>query len=422
MNQIITSLLDTDLYTLTVGQTAYHNYPKANVAYEFTCRNEGVQLGFLAEEVQREISLMSENVRGLTSKEVDYVSENLDFLKDNYIQFLAHYQFNPDEVKVQNVNGDLKIRIEGLWYRTVFWEVPLLAIVNELYFRGLNKGGGAWEQGKINLANHVEMIKPYPQFRFAEFGTRRRFSKAWQDYEVGYLKEKVGKQLVGVSNVWLAMKHKLKAIGTVSHQYFSAHLALVDDIALAQKRALHVWLSEFDNMLGIALTDTFTTKAFFNDFGNVLSNAFDGLRHDSGCPYEFAENSIQHYVKMGIDPKTKTLVFSDGLDFPRAIDIWKEFVGQIGVSFGIGTWLSNNMGLKPLNIVIKLIECNGEHVVKLSDVSGKNMGNAEKIIEVKHAYNVPAVGIEDKYHTCAHADSIAIGKPFLVEDVSGKGC
>jgi nicotinate phosphoribosyltransferase len=178
----------------------------------------------------------------------------------------------------------------------------------------------------------------------------------------------------------------IKPIGTMAHEYFSAHLAFVDNLRIAQKRALYVWLQEYGTNLGIALTDTFTTKAFFEDFGMVLAQTFSGVRHDSGDPIKFGENVIKHYQKLCIDPKTKTIVFSDGLNIPEAIQIFKHFVGRIGVSFGIGTNLTNDLGPTPLNIVIKLIECNGIPVVKLSDNPGKAIGDPDMVQTVRKTY------------------------------------
>jgi nicotinate phosphoribosyltransferase len=242
-------------------------------------------------------------------------------------------------------------------------------------------------EGENRLRNKIDIIRQYPRFTLTDFGTRRRYSARWQRYVVETLKQTCP-QLVGTSNVKLALDLGIKPIGTVAHEFFSAHLALVDNIVEAQKRALHVWLQEYDNNLGHALTDTFTTDAFFRDFGVVLSNAFQGVRHDSGDPIEFGYKAIAHYKKMGIDPKTKSIVFSDGLDIPKAIEIYKEFAGLIGLGFGVGTNLTNDLGVTPLNIVIKLVECNGRPVVKLSDNPGKAIGDKGTIDKVKKAFGV----------------------------------
>ena len=228
------------------------------------------------------------------------------------------------------------------------------------------------------------MLKKHPRLMLAEFGTRRRYSREWQEYVFGVLNDLPN--VVGTSNVRLAMDNDTKPIGTMAHEYLCAHLGLVDNLGTAQKRALHVWLQEYGTNLGVALTDTFTTPAFFKDFGHVLANAFSGVRHDSGDPIKFGIDTIAHYESLGIDPRTKTIVFSDGLDIPEAIRIFETFTGLIGISFGVGTNLTNDLGPKALNIVIKLIECDDTYCVKLSDNPGKAIGNAKQIDNVREIY------------------------------------
>jgi len=387
MKQIINSILDTDTYKLTMQQCVYRQYPSATVHYKFVCRNKDVKLGFLMSKVQQEIDAIR-NVR-LQSDERDYLS-GIPFLRPDYINFLSGYRFDPDnQVYVgQTFDGDLEITIGGTWAETILWEVPLLAIVNELYFRETAPFTDELRRvGENRLTEKIELIRQYPRFTLTDFGTRRRYSRKWQEHIVRGLRD-CCTQLVGTSNVKLAMDLGVKAVGTVAHEFFSAHLALVDNIAEAQKRALYVWLQEYDTDLGHALTDTFTTKAFFQDFNKTLTNAFQGLRHDSGDPIEFGYKAIEHYKKMGVDPKTKSLVFSDGLDIPKAIQIYKEFTGLIGLGFGVGTNLTNDLGPTPLNIVIKLIECNGKGVAKISDNITKAIGDQDMIARLKTVYGL----------------------------------
>jgi nicotinate phosphoribosyltransferase len=388
-DRIITSMLDDDLYKLTMQQCVFHQYPDVDVKYEFRCRNKGVSLAFLIETLQYQVDSLQ--TLALTEAEEKYLTE-LGFFKRDYIEYLKNYRYKPEQVRLfekeeeigDSVQKVLGIEISGPWVETILWEVKLLALVNELYF--IHTGG--WDGTAYNKLHwKIKAFKDMPRFAFAEFGTRRRFSGEWQREVATTLKEKCH-NMVGTSNVKLAMDLGIRPIGTMAHEYISAHLGLVDNVKEAQKRALHVWLQEYDHDLGIALTDTFTTKAFFEDFGHVLSNSFDGLRHDSGDPIEFGYNAITHYKNMGIDPKTKTLVFSDGLDPTTAINIYKEFTGLIGVSFGIGTNLTNDVGATPLNIVIKLVECDGKPVVKLSDNPSKAIGDPDKIEEVRTAYGV----------------------------------
>jgi nicotinate phosphoribosyltransferase len=385
MEPIIDSILDTDLYKISMGQCVFHQFPNANVEYVFKCRNEGVKLGFLEEQIREQVNAMA-NIQ-LTQDEEVYLRNNLSFLSHDYIEYLRNYRFNPSDVVVANIDGELRLRIIGTWVKTILWEVPLLAIINGLYFRETTDFKSIEGNGIRNLKDKMNLIRQYPTLTIAEFGTRRRYSREWQKY---VLKELIVNcpQVVGTSNVKLAMELGIKPIGTMAHEYFSALLALVDRLETSQKRALHVWLQEYGTNLGIALTDTFTVDAFLKDFDIVLAREFAGVRHDSGDPIVFGKKIIEHYQELGIDPKTKTIVFSDGLDVPEAIRIYKEFVGKIGVSFGIGTNLTNDLGATPLNIVIKLIECNGHPVVKLSDNPGKAIGDPEMIEKVKEAYRV----------------------------------
>lgn len=386
---IIDTLLQQDLYKLTMQQVVFHQYPNAVVRYQFVCRNKGVKLGFLVDKVRREIDSLA-NLR-ITDEEAAYL-QTYTFFKNDYIEFLKSFRMNPSLLSVKNVNGDLSIKAEGKWVDTILFEIFVLSIVNELYFRTTTKFSDLEAYAKMRLFAKIEIIRKYPQLKISEFGTRRRYSKKWQEYVLRKLIEMAPNNIVGTSNVYLAMKLGIRAHGTMAHEFISAHLGLVERISDAQKRAFYSWLQEYDNSLGTALTDTFTTKAFFRDFGVVLSNGFSGMRHDSGDPFEFARNCIAHYKKMGIDPKTKFLIFSDGLDVNKAVEIWKAFAGEIGLAFGIGTNLTNDMAeeVKALNIVMKLIWCNGVECVKLSDNPGKIMGDLVMAEEVKKAYKVDA--------------------------------
>ncbi len=395
MEQIITSILDTDLYKLTMQQCVFHQYPNATAKYVFKCRNKGIKLGFLAPLINEQIKTMAN--LSLTQNEEFWAREKLPFLTDDYFTYLRNYRFKPEQVNCYaekiSLNGNSKnvipdseliIEIEGPWVETILYEVPILAIVNELYFRETSEFKTIEGRGIQNLKDKMNLIRQYPTLTIAEFGTRRRYSGDWQKYILTELIRNCP-QVVGTSNIKLAMDLNIKPIGTMAHEYISAHLALAH-MPVAQKRAMHVWLQEYGTNLGIALTDTFTSDAFLRDFDFVLANTFAGVRHDSGDPVEFGRKFIAHYKKLGIDPRTKTIVFSDGLDVPEAIRIYKEFTGLIGVSFGIGTNLTNDLGVTPLNIVIKLIECNGKNVCKLSDNPGKAMGDVKTVEIVKGIY------------------------------------
>lgn len=383
---IITSIIDTDLYKLSMQKVVLHQYPKANVAYQFKCRNENVRLGYLVDEIRNELEQWEEIK--LTESEKLFINEKLPFLKGDYVDYLSNFRFNPDWVDIRNgEDGDLLIDIRGLWLDTILFEVPLLSTINELHFRHTTDFASIRGRGIANLKDKINMLKNHPRITISEFGTRRRYSKNWQNLVYQELIRNCP-QIIGTSNVKMAMDYGTGCQGTVAHEYFSAHLALVDNIRQAQKRALHVWQQEYDKDLGTALTDTFTTKAFWMDFDKTLTENFSSIRHDSGDPIKFGWEAIEHYKKMGVNPKTKTLVFSDGLNIPKAINIFETFTGLIGVSFGIGTSLSNDLGVTPLNIVIKLVECNGKPVVKLSDEKGKNIGDVRVIEEIKKAYGL----------------------------------
>lgn len=388
-------LLDTDLYKLSIGQIVYHQYPDADAEYVFKCRSKDVRFtDLMIFEIEKQLHELKEKY---VSPEKFHYLNTLSFLKRDYVDWLEKMSITPNgvfgdsSVIVKQTLDDpgVDIRARGKWVNSGFWELKVLPIVNEVYFdyTTMGKKGDIFEEGKKRLAAKVEMLKDYPGLAMAEFGTRRRFSAKWQDFVIGYLVENCP-NLVGTSNVFFAHKYGIKPIGTMAHEYISAHLQLVSNIREAQKRAMYVWLQEYDGSLGIALTDTFTSNAFFRDFGKTLTLAFDGLRHDSGCPYKFGEKAIAHYESMGVDPRTKTLVFSDGLDIPTAIEIYKYFKGQVKMSFGIGTNLTNDMGVTPLNIVMKLIALNGKPVIKLSDNIAKAIGDMDMIKSVKNAYGI----------------------------------
>jgi len=381
---IIDSMLQDDLYKFTMQQCVFRQYPKTTVKYKFTCRNKNIKLGFLANQVQEQVNHLSQ--LKLTNPEYKYLS-SLGFFQVDYLNYLSNFKYNTDDVTIVDNDGQLDITISGLWLNTILYEVKILSIVNELYFKETTDFPTIKGRGIQNLKDKINLIYQYPTLTIAEFGTRRRYSRDWQKYVYQELIKHCS-QVIGTSNIKLAMDTNTIPIGTMAHEMFSAHLSLVDNIQEAQKRALYVWLETYGVNLGIALADTFTSNAFFNDFDIVLAREFSGVRHDSGDAIQFGRNVIDHYKKLGIDPKTKSIVFSDGLDIPTAINIFKEFTGLIGVSFGIGTNLTNDLSVTPLNIVIKLIECNGKPVVKLSDNPSKAMGDLEMIEKVKTAYGV----------------------------------
>ena len=401
---IITSILDTDLYKFSMLQAVWHQYPKAHVTYSFVCRTPLISLCpdnepqyTVAElvnvkELRRQVKLL---------KDLPFLRSDalfmygLDYMDRKFVTDLVDTcpMKNANVNIVAQTNGNIDITISGTWWETILYEVPVLAIISEMAMKTITElfackcDSDILECGRKRLESKIEMIKEFPGIKFADFGTRRRYSKEWHEEVVKILKNKCP-NCIGTSNLWFAQKYGMKPIGTVAHEWFSAHLGLVDRIEKSQKRALHVWQQEFGSRLGIALTDTFTTDAFFRDFDFPLARAYDGLRHDSGCPFEFTEKALSHYESIGIDSRRKTIVYSDGLDFPKMIEIWKRYSGKVGIAFGIGTNLTNDCGLTPMNIVIKLTGCNDKPCIKLSDVPGKEIGNPGMIQMVKRAYEI----------------------------------
>lgn len=383
---IITSLLDQDMYKFSMGQAilfgrfARIHYQLVNATYEFINRaNRPFPPGF-ADTLQEQINHMEQ--LQFAPHELQFLA-NIRYMKPGYIDFLTSWRWNAKHIKVEQDGEKLFVTIDGPWYQTVYYEVPLMALISELYFaHGLNtsdmrtvfdntqkKGQQLAEAGCV----------------FADFGTRRRYSKKVHDLVVQALIQgaKCGPgRMMGTSNMLLAQRYKITPIGTHAHEFFQAHAAMFG-YRQANRFALEAWAEEYDGDLGIALSDTFTTDVFFRDFRTDLSKLFDGVRHDSGDPIEFAQKAIAHYKSLNIDPLSKTIVFSDGLNTDKAIEINQWCNGKIRAAFGIGTHFTNDVGVKPLNIVIKMTRCNGMPTVKLSDVEGKYTGQREAIESCK---------------------------------------
>ncbi len=372
-NRIIKSLLDTDLYKLTMMQAVLHNYPAAEVEYLFKCRTEGVDLISLEDEIKSQITHLC-NLK-FTDDEIEYLSQ-IYYLKPDFIQFLKLFQMNEEDVYFdKDKEGQLEIKVKGPWLYTILFEVPLLAIVEEVYSRHYHAEVD-FTEGRQRLKEKTNIIKTHPlghKLKIMEFGTRRRFSREWQKQVVEYLKNNNLDNLVGTSNVLFAYESSLTPLGTMAHEYLQAFQALGPRLIDSQKAALEAWTKEYRGDLGIALTDVVGIDAFLKDFDRYFAKLFDGVRHDSGCPFEWAKKMIAHYENMGIDAKTKTLVFSDGLDIPLALELLTEFHEKTNLVFGIGTNLTNDVGIQPLSIVMKMIVCNGQPVAKISDSPGKTM-------------------------------------------------
>ncbi|GGW30045.1 nicotinate phosphoribosyltransferase [Vreelandella hamiltonii] len=383
---MLTSLLDNDFYKITMQNAVIKRFPYAHARYAFINRGEhAFPEGFgeaLRGEVDRMVALC------LTEEEKRYLETTCPYLDPTYLDFLAGFRYDPREVTIEQQGGELSVVIEGPWYRTILWEVPLMALISELWYR--LRGVAVSEEDEALIEQRTrEKIELYRQhgLKIAEFGTRRRFSFAVHDRVVKALRHYGGEAFSGTSNVLLAMRHGVKPIGTHAHEWFMFHGARFG-FKMANSLALEHWVDVYRGDLGIALTDTFTTRAFFESFDKKFAKLFDGVRHDSGDPIEFADATIAHYRRLGIDPLSKTIIFSDALT-PEKVERIRAFCqGRIGMAFGIGTNFTNDIGVAPMNMVIKMVEARPEGqgwlpVVKLSDVPTKNTGDPEMIALAK---------------------------------------
>ncbi|QCR36535.1 nicotinate phosphoribosyltransferase [Nissabacter sp. SGAir0207] len=390
---ILTSILDTDAYKLHMQQAVFHRYHDITVAAEFRCRGDEL-LGEYRDEIQAQITMMSD--LALTDAEYQFLA-GLPFFHRDYLDWLKAFRFNPQQVQVTNRNGRLEIRINGPWREVIMWEVPLLAVISEVVHRHRSPDATpeqAVSQLRSKLARFEEMAgdTDISRFRLMDFGTRRRFSRAVQQAIVSELKGDFP-YLVGTSNYDLAHQLGLAPVGTQAHEWFQAHQQISPVLANSQRAALQAWLDEYPDQLGIALTDCITMDAFLRDFGPGFAHRYQGLRHDSGDPLEWGEKAIAHYEKLGIDPMSKTLVFSDNLDLDKALALYRHFYTRINLVFGIGTRLTCDIpGVRPLNIVIKLVECNGKPVAKLSDSPGKTICQDQAFVKaLRKAFDLPLV-------------------------------
>ncbi|MGO0629259.1 nicotinate phosphoribosyltransferase [Pseudomonas sp. SAR267] len=390
--RIIQNLLDTDFYKITMMQAVLHNYPNAEVEWEFRCRNNEDLSPYLA-EIRYQIEQLSEVT--VTHDQLAYL-EKIPFLKPDFIRFLSLFRFNLRYVQVGlDAAGQLAIRVRGPWLHVILYEIPLLAIISEVRNRYRYRDVTIEQVGE-RLYQKMDWLKAEASadelagFQLADFGTRRRFSYRVQEEVVYLLKHDFPGRFVGTSNVHLARELELKPLGTMAHEWFMAHQQLGPRLVDSQAAALEAWVREYRGLLGIALTDCITMDAFLEDFDLYFAKLFDGLRHDSGDPLVWAEKAIAHYERLGIDPKGKTLIFSDGLDFAKALGLYRALHSRINVSFGIGTRLTCDVpGVEPMNIVIKMTDCNGAPVAKISDSPGKTQcRDANFVAYMKHVFKV----------------------------------
>lgn len=389
---VLHTLLDTDAYKLHMQQAVFHHYYDVHVAAEFRCRGDDL-LGIYADSIREQVDAMQHLT--LQDDEYQWLS-GLPFFKTDYLNWLRDFRYKPEQVTVTNENGKLDIRLEGPWREVIMWEVPLLAVISELAHRYRSPEMGV-AQAVASLENKLAAFTTLTEgldmsrFRLMDFGTRRRFSREVQQAIVKRLQQE--SWFVGTSNYDLARRLNLTPMGTQAHEWFQAHQQISPDLANSQRAALAAWLEEYPNQLGIALTDCITMDAFLRDFGPEFAERYQGLRHDSGDPVEWGEKAIAHYQKLGIDPMSKVLVFSDNLDLAKAVELYRHFNTRVNLSFGIGTRLTCDIPqVKPLNIVIKLVECNGKPVAKLSDSPGKTICHDKAFVRaLRKAFDLPQI-------------------------------
>lgn len=386
LKPIINHLTDTDFYKFTITQYIYHWHNSDTAKWEFKCRNEDIKFTpEMVQEIRDQIDWYC-SLR-FTNEELDYFKKNVIFIKHDYIDnFLRFWHPVRTEIKINELgmsaynNCGLAIETNGTWLNTSFYEIPILAIVNQVYYAfkfGENARDIEFQEKTIEKFSKV-LDGTWQLGVWSEFGTRRRYSYDMQDWLIHYITGKKVPGFVGTSNVWLAKKYCVKATGTLAHECVMAAQGRPQySPAWSNKFVMDEWYKEFGVLPGVFLGDTISTDVFLKDFTLTYAHIFNGVRHDSGDPVAWGHKLIEHYKKLKINPKAKTLLFSDSLDFKKADMLYKEFHDKCHVAFGIGTYLSsvqcNNDECHPLNIVCKMTECNGLPVAKISDSPGKGM-------------------------------------------------
>ncbi|ALV08353.1 nicotinate phosphoribosyltransferase [Roseateles depolymerans] len=394
---VIRSLLETDLYKFTMWQAMLHRHSEAQAEYRFACRNTPqYPLADLVGDLSRELDHLCS--LSFAADELAYL-RTLRFMKSDFIDFLRIFRFQRDFVSIQPDGDRLEIVVRGPQVHVMGFEIFLLAMVNELYFRRFDPVP-ALAEGRRRLHDKIELLRAFERdepprrhpFQFFDFGLRRRFSGDWHREVLTTLKTELPTLFRGTSNVLLAKELGLVPIGTMAHEYLQSYQATGVRLRDHQKAALEDWVQEYRGDLGIALTDVIGMDAFLADFDLYFAKLFDGLRHDSGDPVVWGEKALAHYEKLRIDAHTKRLVFSDALDMPKALSLYRHFADRVQLGFGIGTKLSNDMGLQTLNIVVKLTHVNGQPVAKLSDSPGKTMCEDQTFLAyLRQVFNVTPV-------------------------------
>jgi nicotinate phosphoribosyltransferase len=390
---ILKSLLDTDLYKFTMMQVVLHHFPSAMVEYRFKCRNPDVDLAPYADEIREEIHSLC--TLRFTPDELRYL-RGLRFMKSDFIDLLELFKLNDRFVTVEKGGepgtGNISITVKGPWLHTILFEIPILEIVSEVYYRNTHPQPD-FSEGRRRLAEKIELYQHtgLPGLNLADYGARRRFSFDWQKEVLETLQAKLPGIFVGTSNVWFAKEMELTPLGTMAHEYLQACQAVGPRLRDSQTYALNMWSREYRGDLGIALSDVYGIDAFLRDFDLFFCKLFDGVRHDSGDPLIWGEKMIAHYEQMRVDPRTKTLIFSDGLNPDTALKIFRHFHGRVKMSFGIGTNFTNDVGDEALQNVVKMVKCNGQSVAKLSDSPEKTINDDPKYTQyLRDVFQMPA--------------------------------
>jgi nicotinate phosphoribosyltransferase len=378
-DRIITSLIDTDLYKLTMMQAYFHKYPNVHTEFKFIDRKKmGLEKYF--SEIRSQLMMACD--LSFQDSELRYLSEKA-FIRQDFIDYLKMFKLDKDHIHIKlDDDGKMEIKFSGPVVQVTLWEIICMTIVSEVWNKNENPNLDL-TNGRIKLVEKLKFLADQDDLdgmTFMEFGTRRRFSKKWQLEVVSNIKKFGCEKFVGTSNIWIAKELGIPCLGTHGHEWFQIHQALYP-LHKSQQAALEVWADEYKgSSLGTALTDVIGMDSFINDFDFNLARLFDGLRHDSGCPFKWGEKGIQLYKDRNLDPTTKTLIFSDGLDMDLAVKIFRHFKGRIKISFGIGTNLTNDVGVKALNMVVKNTYTNGQPTAKLTDSEGKTVCEDEEYV------------------------------------------
>jgi len=403
---IVHSLLDIDFYKFTMGHWVFKRYPNIPVRYAFKNRTAQVRLADYIDEAALRRELDHVRTLRVNASELHYLRGTNEYgdriFSEDYLQFLRELRLPPYELA--RVDGTYRLEFPGRWCEAMYWETLALSIINELYYRARMARLSAFERdvvmatGTLRLAEKIKVLRARPDIAFSDFGTRRRFSRSWQEYVLRLLAQELPGQLLGTSNTAMAMQYGLLPIGTMAHELYMVMAGLMADsdatIRASHNRVLQEWWDEYGWGLSIALTDTYGSDFFFRDMTAAQARAWKGVRQDSGDAMACGEKAIAFYERHGVDPRDKLIVFSDGLDLGTIVKLADHFAGRIRVSFGWGTNLTNDLGFEALSLVIKVVETQGSSTVKLSDNLAKATGNAPDIERFKRIFGHTVTAFE----------------------------